>query len=68
MNCLFLHLMLGIPLLRPCLTATENSKTGEAKRPEGPHLRLKSGWIWNQYFVEEEMNITTKSIGRVLIF
>ncbi|XP_036179155.1 cadherin-19 isoform X1 [Myotis myotis] len=63
--CLFLHLMLGISLLRPCLTATENSKTEEAKHSEGSHLRLKSGWIWNQYFVEEEMNITRKIIGRL---
>lgn len=66
--CLFLPFVVGISLLRPCLTATENSKTEEAKHPEGSHPRLKSGWIWNQYFVEEEMNITGKDIGRVLIF
>lgn len=57
--------MVGISLLWPCLIATENTKTEEAKHPEGSHLKLKSGWIWNQYFVEEEMNITRKSIGRL---
>lgn len=57
--------MVGISLLWPRLIATENSKTEEAKHPEGSHLRLKSGWIWNQYFVEEEMNVTKENIGRL---
>lgn len=61
--------MVGVFLLWPRLTATENSKAEEANPPQGSPPRLNSGW--NQYFVEEEMNVTgenTKDIGRVLIF
>ncbi|KAM6167998.1 cadherin-19 [Erethizon dorsatum] len=63
--CIFLPFMLGIPLLWPCLKAAENSKTEKVKQPVGSHLRVKRGWVWNQFFVPEEMNTTKHLIGRL---
>ncbi|XP_030723993.2 cadherin-19 isoform X1 [Globicephala melas] len=63
--CLLLPFMLGIPLLLPCLIATENSKTEEVKHPAGSHLRVRRGWMWNQFFVPEEMNKTRHHIGQL---
>ncbi|XP_034799856.1 cadherin-19 isoform X3 [Pan paniscus] len=66
MNCyLLLRFMLGIPLLWPCLGATENSQTKKVKQPVRSHLRVKRGWVWNQFFVPEEMNTTSHHIGRL---
>ncbi|KAM5305150.1 cadherin-19 isoform 2-T2 [Glossophaga mutica] len=66
MNCCFLlPFMLGIPLLWPYLTATGNSKTEEAEHPGGSHWRVKRDWVWNQFFVQEEMNRTNHSIGQL---
>uniref|UniRef100_H0UU70 Cadherin 19 n=1 Tax=Cavia porcellus TaxID=10141 RepID=H0UU70_CAVPO len=66
MDCfIFLPFLLGIPLLWPCLKATENPKTEKVKQPEGSHLRVKRGWVWNQFFVPEEMNTTNHLIGRI---
>lgn len=59
--------MLGIPLLWPCFMATEISRTKEVKHPVNSHLRAKRGWMWNQFFVPEEMNKTKYHIGQVLI-
>nr|XP_031530234.1 cadherin-19 isoform X3 [Vicugna pacos]XP_031530235.1 cadherin-19 isoform X3 [Vicugna pacos] len=64
-HCSLLPFMLGIPLLWPCLTAVENSATEEVKHPAGPHLRVKRGWMWNQFFVPEEMNKTRHHIGQL---
>ncbi|XP_008059696.1 cadherin-19 isoform X2 [Carlito syrichta] len=61
--CLLLPFMLGILLLWPYLTATEHSKT-EVKQSEGFHSRVKRGWVWNQFFVPEEMN-TIYRVGRL---
>ncbi|XP_054439862.1 cadherin-19 [Pteronotus mesoamericanus] len=63
-RCLLLPFMLGIPLLWPCLTATENSKTEEAKHPGGSHQRVRSDWVWKQIFVQEEMNRTNHFIDQ----
>lgn len=57
--------MLGIPLLWPCLKATEKYKTEKVKQPAGYNLRVKRGWVWNQFFVPEEMNTTRHLIGRL---
>ncbi|XP_070941316.1 cadherin-19 isoform X2 [Macaca nemestrina] len=66
MNCyLLLPFMLGIPLLWPCLGATENSQTKKVQQPVGSHLRVKRGWVWNQFFVPEEMNTTSHHVGRL---
>ncbi|XP_011924584.1 PREDICTED: cadherin-19 isoform X4 [Cercocebus atys] len=66
MNCyLLLPFMLGIPLLWPCLGATENSQTKKVQLPVGSHLRVKRGWVWNQFFVPEEMNTTSHHVGRL---
>jgi hypothetical protein len=58
--------MLGIPLLWPGLMEIENVETKNVKQAVGSHLRVKRGWVWNQFFVPEEMN-TSHHIGRVLI-
>ncbi|XP_003121743.1 cadherin-19 isoform X1 [Sus scrofa] len=63
--CLLLTFMLGIPLLWPFLIATENSETEEVKPPEGIHFRVKRGWMWNQFFVPEEMNKSSHHIGQL---
>lgn len=60
--------MLGIPLLWPCLGATENSQTKKVQQLAGSHLRVKRGWVWNQFFVPEEMNTTSHHVGQVLIY
>ncbi|XP_026304012.1 cadherin-19 isoform X1 [Piliocolobus tephrosceles] len=66
MNCyLLLPFMLGIPLLWPCLGATENSQRKKVQQPVGSHLRVKRGWVWNQFFVPEEMNTTSHHVGRL---
>uniref|UniRef100_A0A7N9CI01 Cadherin 19 n=1 Tax=Macaca fascicularis TaxID=9541 RepID=A0A7N9CI01_MACFA len=66
MNCyVLLPFMLGIPLLWPCLGATENSQTKKVQQPVGSHLRVKRGWVWNQFFVPEEMNTTSHHVGRL---
>uniref|UniRef100_A0A2K5HWM2 Cadherin domain-containing protein n=1 Tax=Colobus angolensis palliatus TaxID=336983 RepID=A0A2K5HWM2_COLAP len=66
MNCyLLVPFMLGIPLLWPCLGATENSQTKKVQQPVGSHLRVKRGWVWNQFFVPEEMNTTSHHVGRL---
>ncbi|XP_045706043.1 cadherin-19 isoform X1 [Phyllostomus hastatus] len=66
MNCSFLlPFLLGIPLLWPYLMATGNSKLEEAEHPGGSHWRLKRDWVWNQFFVQEEMNSTNHSIGQL---
>ncbi|XP_053520112.1 cadherin-19 isoform X2 [Artibeus jamaicensis] len=66
MNCCFLlPFMMGIPLLWPYLTATGNSKTEEVKHPGWSHWRVKRDWVWNQFFVQEEMNRTNHSIGQL---
>ncbi|KAM5222404.1 cadherin-19 [Ctenodactylus gundi] len=57
--------MLGIPLLGPCLVATENSKTEKVKQRAGSLVRAKRVWVWNQFFVPEEMNTTNYHIGRL---
>ncbi|XP_014683460.1 cadherin-19 isoform X1 [Equus asinus] len=62
---LLLPSLLGISLLWPCLPATENSKTEKVKHSAGPHLRVKRGWMWNQFFVPEEMNRTSYRIGQL---
>ncbi|KAM8963463.1 cadherin-19 [Lycaon pictus] len=63
--CFLLPLMLGIPLIWPCFTASESSKTEEVKHQAGSHLRVKRGWMWNQFFVPEEMNKTDYHIGQL---
>nr|XP_021529223.1 cadherin-19 [Aotus nancymaae] len=63
--CLLLPFVLGIPLLWPCLRATENSQAKKVEQPVGSHLRVKRGWVWNQFFVPEEMNTTSHHIGRL---
>uniref|UniRef100_A0AC11C9G5 Cadherin 19 n=1 Tax=Ovis aries TaxID=9940 RepID=A0AC11C9G5_SHEEP len=66
MNCwLLLPFMFGIPLLWPYIIATENSKTEEVRHPAGSHLRIRRGWMWNQFFVPEEMNKTRHHIGQL---
>uniref|UniRef100_A0A4W2BNR0 Cadherin 19 n=1 Tax=Bos indicus x Bos taurus TaxID=30522 RepID=A0A4W2BNR0_BOBOX len=66
MNCwLLLPFMLGIPLLWPCIIAAENSKTEEVRHPAGSRLRIRRGWMWNQFFVPEEMNKTRHHIGQL---
>ncbi|XP_006878113.1 PREDICTED: cadherin-19-like [Chrysochloris asiatica] len=66
MNCCFLiHFMVGVPLLGPCLTAIEYSNTPEVEQPVPSHLRAKRGWVWNQFFVPEEMNTSRHHIGRL---
>uniref|UniRef100_A0A8C3WNH2 Cadherin 19 n=1 Tax=Catagonus wagneri TaxID=51154 RepID=A0A8C3WNH2_9CETA len=66
MNCyLLLTFMLGIPLLWPFLIATESSETEKVKPPEGRHFRVKRGWMWNQFFVPEEMNNSFHRIGQI---
>lgn len=57
--------MFGIPLIRPCFTATEISTTDEVKHLVGSHFRVKRGWMWNQFFVPEEMNKTNYHIGQL---
>uniref|UniRef100_A0A8C0WHS4 Cadherin domain-containing protein n=1 Tax=Castor canadensis TaxID=51338 RepID=A0A8C0WHS4_CASCN len=65
MNCCsVLPLMLGIPLLWPGLMEIENVETKNVKQAVGSHLRVKRGWVWNQFFVPEEMN-TSHHIGRL---
>ncbi|XP_006727159.1 cadherin-19 isoform X1 [Leptonychotes weddellii] len=63
--CLLLPFLLGIPLIWPCFTATEISTTDEVKHPVGSHFRVKRGWMWNQFFVPEEMNKTNYHIGQL---
>ncbi|XP_012603847.3 cadherin-19 [Microcebus murinus] len=63
-SCLLLLFMLEMTLLWPCLIATENLRTEKAKQPLGSHLRVKRGWVWNQFFVPEEIN-TTHHIGQL---
>ncbi|XP_062933579.1 cadherin-19 [Cynocephalus volans] len=66
MNCCsLLPFMMGIDLLWPCLTATENSKTENVKQPVGSHLRVKRVWLWNHFFVPEELNEKSVHIGRI---
>ncbi|XP_057555390.1 cadherin-19 isoform X2 [Hippopotamus amphibius kiboko] len=66
MNCCSLMpFMLGIPLLWPCLMARESPKTEEVKHPAGSPLRVRRGWMWNQFFVPEEMNKTRHHIGQL---
>ncbi|KAM5220856.1 cadherin-19 isoform 2-T2 [Hipposideros larvatus] len=66
MNCCsLLPFMLGILLLWPCLAAKENSNTEDVKHPAGAHLRVKRGWMWNHFFVPEEMNKTLHHIGQL---
>ncbi|XP_037662265.1 cadherin-19 [Choloepus didactylus] len=66
MNCwLLLLFMLGIPVLLPCFTATEISKTQEVKQPVGSHLRVKRGWEWKQFIVQEEINTTDYFVGQL---
>ncbi|XP_025786897.1 cadherin-19 [Puma concolor] len=63
--CLLLPFTLGISLLWPCFMATEISQTEEVKHPVDSHLRVKRGWMWNQFFVPEEMNKTNYHIGQL---
>ncbi|XP_034851986.1 cadherin-19 isoform X1 [Mirounga leonina] len=63
--CLLLPFLLGIPLIWPCFTATEISTTDEVKHPVGSHFRVKRGWMWNQFFIPEEMNKTNYHIGQL---
>ncbi|XP_007933675.1 cadherin-19 [Orycteropus afer afer] len=63
--CLLIPFMVGILLLRPCLTATDNSETQEVKQPMESYRRAKRGWVWNQFFVPEEMNTTRHHIGQL---
>ncbi|XP_073069295.1 cadherin-19 isoform X2 [Manis javanica] len=65
MNCLLLPFMLGLLLLWPCLTAIENSEVEKVKHAMRSHLRVKRGWMWNQFFVPEEMNKTSHHIGQL---
>lgn len=57
--------MLGLLLLWPCLTAIENSEVEKVKHAMRSHLRVKRGWMWNQFFVPEEMNKTSHHIGQL---
>ncbi|KAF6302721.1 cadherin 19 [Rhinolophus ferrumequinum] len=63
--CLLLPFMLGILPLWPCLSTTANSKTEEVKHPMGSHWRVKRGWMWNHFFVPEEMNNIPYHIGQL---
>uniref|UniRef100_A0A673V396 Cadherin 19 n=1 Tax=Suricata suricatta TaxID=37032 RepID=A0A673V396_SURSU len=63
--CLLLPFMLGIPLLCSCFTATEISQTKKVKHTVHSHSRAKRGWMWNQFFVPEEMNKTNYHIGQL---
>ncbi|XP_066103196.1 cadherin-19 isoform X2 [Saccopteryx bilineata] len=63
--CLLLPLVLGIPLLLPCLTATETQETEGVRSPGGSHWRPKRGWMWRSFSVQEEMNNTSQFVGQV---
>ncbi|KAM4841001.1 cadherin-19 [Thomomys bottae] len=52
-----LTLLLGFPLLWTCLTAWESPRTQKVEEM-GSYLRVKRGWVWSQFFVQEEMNMT----------
>ncbi|KAL1765893.1 cadherin-19 isoform X1 [Sigmodon hispidus] len=63
--CFLKHCMLLIFLLWPSLKMAENLKAGKAPPGAPSPVRAKRGWMWNQFFVAEEMD-TTQHIGRVI--
>ncbi|XP_075388842.1 cadherin-19 [Tenrec ecaudatus] len=62
---LLLLSMVGIPLLQLCLAVTAYLETEEVQQSVGSHVRAKRAWVWNQFFVPEEMNTTRYHIGRL---
>ncbi|KAM6217571.1 cadherin-19 [Rhynchocyon petersi] len=64
-RCSLRVFVVGIALLRPCLTVTEDWRTREEKQLMGSHWRAKRGWVWNQFYVPEELNTTRYHVGRL---
>ncbi|XP_004579498.2 cadherin-19 [Ochotona princeps] len=65
MSCgLVIHFALAIPLLWTYLTALENPETEKVNHAMGSPSRVKRGWVWNQFFVPEEMN-TSHLVGQL---
>lgn len=61
-----MQFVLAIPLLWTYLTALETPELEKVKHAMGTPSRVKRGWVWNQFFVPEEMN-TSHLVGQVFI-
>ncbi|KAM5136431.1 cadherin-19 isoform 2-T2 [Callospermophilus lateralis] len=62
--CWLLPCVLGIPCLWPGLSVVGDSSREMAEKRADSHWRVKRGWVWNQFFVPEEMN-ASHHIGRL---
>ncbi|XP_044514023.1 cadherin-19 [Gracilinanus agilis] len=66
MNCyVSLQFLLGLAQLCPCHTDMTNSEMHEMNQPLGSHLRAKRSWVWNHFFVQEELTGIDHHVGRV---
>ncbi|XP_072460248.1 cadherin-19 isoform X3 [Notamacropus eugenii] len=66
MNCyISLHLLLGLAQLCPCHTDMTNSKMHEMNQSLRSQLRAKRSWVWNRFFVQEELTVTEQHVGRL---
>lgn len=59
-----MQFVLAIPLLWTYLTALETPELEKVKHAMGTPSRVKRGWVWNQFFVPEEMN-TSHLVGQL---
>ncbi|XP_059580248.1 cadherin-19 isoform X2 [Alligator mississippiensis] len=59
MNChTSLCLVLTMVQLWPCFLSTQTHAIQNTDQPFSAARRVKRGWVWNVFFVEEEMNLT----------
>ncbi|XP_006028605.1 cadherin-19 isoform X1 [Alligator sinensis] len=59
MNChTSLCLVLTMVQLWPCFLSTQRHAIQNTDQPFSSARRVKRGWVWNVFFVEEEMNLT----------
>uniref|UniRef100_F7CBY6 Cadherin 19 n=1 Tax=Monodelphis domestica TaxID=13616 RepID=F7CBY6_MONDO len=66
MNCyVSLQFLLGLAQLCPCHTDMTNSKMHEMNQSLEFHLRAKRSWVWNRFFVQEELSGIELHVGRL---
>ncbi|XP_019400898.1 PREDICTED: cadherin-19 isoform X2 [Crocodylus porosus] len=59
MNChTSLCLVLTMVQLWPCFLSMQRHSVQNTDQPSSAARRVKRGWVWNVFFVEEEMNLT----------
>ncbi|XP_043839796.1 cadherin-19 [Dromiciops gliroides] len=66
MNCyVSLQFLLGLAQLSRCHTNMTNSKMLELNQTLRSHLRAKRSWVWNHFYVQEEVTVTEQHVGRL---